>query len=254
MMHNYDNFAFYYDVLMQDAEYSDRAEYLLELLKRLKHIPGLTLDLACGTGNLLFELIERGIDIYGVDMSPGMLAKARDNAYDRGIEEDILLLCQDMRKLDLYGTVDTVICTLDSLNHLPGEKDVLQTFKRVELFLNPGGWFAFDMNTVYKHQKILGNNAFVFEEPEVFCAWRNSYTEDNHRVSVTLDFFEKMDKSYRRSSEHFTESAYEQSMVESMLHEAGFSEIYVYDDCTFSPPKPDSQRLIYAAQKPFSPA
>ena len=55
-----------------------------------------------------------------------------------------------MQTLDLYGTVDTVICTLDGLNHLSGERELQKTFERVSLFMNPEGYFIFDMNTVYK--------------------------------------------------------------------------------------------------------
>ena len=68
-MKSYSVFAQYYDELTENVEYSRRAEYLLELMRRLGHQPGLTLDLACGTGSLTLELYRRGVDIYGVDGS-----------------------------------------------------------------------------------------------------------------------------------------------------------------------------------------
>ena len=80
------------------------------------HQPGLTLDLACGTGSLTLELYRRGVDIYGVDGSVEMLSEARMKCAEAGA--DILFLCQKMQSLDLYGTVKTAVCTLDSLNHL----------------------------------------------------------------------------------------------------------------------------------------
>ena len=40
-----------------------------------------------------------------------------------------------VQKIDLYGTVDTVVCTLDSINHLTSPQDVQRTFDRVSLFL-----------------------------------------------------------------------------------------------------------------------
>ncbi len=51
-MRSYSVFAQYYDELTSNVEYPKRAEYLLELMERLGHAPGLTLDLACGTGSL----------------------------------------------------------------------------------------------------------------------------------------------------------------------------------------------------------
>ena len=73
-MKSYSVFAQYYDELTENVEYSRRAEYLLELMRRLGHQPGLTLDLACGTGSLTLELYRRGVDIYGVDGSVEMLS------------------------------------------------------------------------------------------------------------------------------------------------------------------------------------
>ncbi|MEI7950163.1 MAG: class I SAM-dependent methyltransferase [Gammaproteobacteria bacterium] len=41
---------------------------------------GHTLELGCGTGRILLPLLQSGIDIAGVDESPGMLAQLRINA------------------------------------------------------------------------------------------------------------------------------------------------------------------------------
>ena len=105
---SYASFAQYYDSLTHNVEYARRADYLCTLLAHLGHAPGLTLDLACGTGSLTVELAKRGMDIYGIDGSADMLSVARQKAAESGL--DLLFLCQKMQKLDLYGTVDTVIC------------------------------------------------------------------------------------------------------------------------------------------------
>lgn len=115
-MTDYSNFAFYYDELTQNVDYQMMADYYVKLFQYLKHEPGLTLDMACGTGNLTFALLERGIDVFGLDASPEMLAQAKDKAYDK--ELDILFINQKMQNLDLYSTVDTVVSALDSINHL----------------------------------------------------------------------------------------------------------------------------------------
>ena len=112
-MGNYRAFAQFYDKLTANVGYAQRAEYFLELLGKLGHTLGLTLDLACGTGSLTLELYRRGVDVYGVDGSVEMLSEARMKCAEAGA--DILFLCQKMQVLDLYGTVDTVVCSLDSL-------------------------------------------------------------------------------------------------------------------------------------------
>ena len=150
-MSSYAYFAGYYDELTRNVDYGKQADYLEALCHRLGHAPGLSLDLACGTGSLTVELCRRGWDIYGVDGSPEMLSAAMQKASEEGLH--ILFLCQKMQRIDLYGTVDTVVCTLDSINHLTSPQDVQRTFDRVSLFLNPGGYFIFDANTIYKHVK-----------------------------------------------------------------------------------------------------
>ena len=125
-MAGYSVFSQYYDALMSGVDYPGRAEYLLTLLEQLGHKPGLALDLACGTGSLALGLYRRGIDVYGVDASAEMLSQAREKCMDAGA--DILFLRQKMQDLDLYGTVNTVFCTLDSVNHLQGADEVRRAF------------------------------------------------------------------------------------------------------------------------------
>lgn len=247
-MSAYASFAPYYDSLMRGAGYAERADYLCALWERFGHVPGLTLDLACGTGSLTIALAGRGIDIYGIDGDPAMLSEAMQKADAAGLS--LLFLCQKMQELDLYGTVDTVICTLDGLNHLPGERDLRKTLERVSLFMNPGGYFVFDMNTIYKHREVLGNNTFVYDTEEVFCVWQNARNADSDRVSITLDFFEKeAGNCYRRSGTHFYERAYPQETLAALLEDAGFIVRGIFEDLTFEPPGPQCERIVVAAQK-----
>ena len=216
----YETFADYYDKLTANAEYQKRADYILEVLKKHNHTPGLTLDLACGTGSLTLELKKRGVDIYGVDASADMLSVALQKASDA--DEQILFLRQKMQNLDLYGTIDTCVCTLDSINHITDKSVLQKAFKKVSLFMNKGGIFMFDANTVYKHDHILADNVFVFDTDEVYCVWQNTPLEDN-MVEISLDFFIPEGENYYRVTENFTEKAYTVEDLTSMLEEAGFS-------------------------------
>lgn len=245
-MRSYSVFAQYYDRLTENVEYPRRAEYLLALVERLGHQPGLTLDLACGTGSLTLELYRRGVDIYGVDSSVEMLSEARAKCAQAGA--DILFLCQKMQSLDLYGTVNTAICTLDSLNHLKNREELEKAFARVAFFMDPGGYFLFDMNTLYKHETILGNETFVYDTEDVYCVWQNRCHKDG-RVDIRLDFFEPRGQLYARSTEEFAERAYPVEEVLALLRKAGFSSVEVFDELSFDPPRPDSQRLVFAAKK-----
>lgn len=245
-MSGYGVFADFYDSLTLNVDYRGRAEYILKILKELGHSPALTLDLACGTGSLTAELAERGFDIYGVDGSPEMLSRALEKARSRGL--DILFLCQEMQNIDLYGTVDACLCTLDSINHMTDFAQIQRTFDRVSLFMNPGGYFIFDVNTIYKHQKILGNNTFVYDTEKVYCVWQNSLKENNI-VDIDLDFFYPRGGVYYRGEEHFSERAYSDAELTKALEKSGFKVAARYGDMTLEAPKKDEQRVVYAAVK-----
>lgn len=244
---SYSYFAEYYDVLTENVEYKKRAEYFLELFRKHGHDAGLTLDLACGTGTLTLELSKRGIDIFGCDMSSDMLCAAQQKASEN--DKNIIFICQKMQNLELYGKIDTCICTLDSINHLLSAEDVQKTFKRVNNYLNDNTLFVFDVNTVYKHKYILGDNCYIYDTNKVFCAWQNNYYEKNNEVIITLDFFERIGKFYKRSTEQFSERAYSDDDIRNMAENAGFEVEAVYDDMSFESLKQNSQRAVYVLKK-----
>ncbi len=243
-------FAQHYDRLMSDVDYEARADYLLAALDREGISPELLLDLGCGTGSLSLSLARRGISVIGVDVSPDMLMLARDKAARAGA--DILFLEQDMRRLDLFGTVSGAVCAMDGINHLAGQEDVRSTLERLHLFIQPGGLFVFDVNTEYKHRSVLADNSFVYEDEQrdVVCVWRNCWDEELGTTDIMLDFFEgRQDGWYERYSEDFTERYYSAETLRKLLTQTGFALLGVYDDLSPLPPGPQCQRMTLIAKR-----
>lgn len=256
-MHSYTAFAAYYDALTQNVEYPRRAQALEACIRQaLPHdMPDhILLDLACGTGSLSEEMAKLGWDVIGVDQSMEMLNLALDKKFESGLP--IQYLQQDMRQLDLFGTVSVTLCTLDSLNHLPTLADVERVIARVSLFSNPGGLFLFDVNTAYKHRVLLAQQCFVYDLPQAYCVWQNTLedTAPHYPVHIQLDFFERLKNGqYRRSSEQFTERVYSHASLTEILAHQGFSLLSVLDGDTFSTPCETSQRLLYLTRKEAHP-
>ena len=244
---SYDDFSRFYDLLTDNVEYEKRADYFCRLLSICGVNGGILLDLACGTGSISVAMADRGFEVIGVDSSIGMLNAARRKAYESG--KDILLLNQSMDELDLYGTIDCAVCVLDSINHLEDEEQVRETFRKVSLFMNPGGAFAFDVNTLYKHKNILADNSFVYDLDGLFCVWQNSYNGEDGSVDIDIDFFEEEDGAYYRSGESFTEQAYELDDISAWLEEAGFEVVGIFDDMTTEKTTPETQRAVFLAKK-----
>lgn len=245
-MSGYGVFSQFYDGLTFNVDYQKRADYFEEICARFSHPAGIVLDLACGTGSLTLELKKRGYDIYGIDGSEDMLSKAMEKAYSE--ELSVLFLRQDMRSLDLYGTINTCVCTLDSINHLTEKEDVQKAFDSVSFFMEKDGLFIFDVNTVYKHRQILANNTFVYDTDEVFCVWQNSIKENNV-VNIELNLFESEGDIYYRTTEEFSERAYSTEELTEMLEKAGFSVVEIYEDLSFDSLKENSDRAIFIARK-----
>ncbi|MBE6771772.1 MAG: class I SAM-dependent methyltransferase [Ruminococcaceae bacterium] len=246
-MMSYDNFSRFYDRLTDNVEYEKRADYFCRLLSMCGVNSGILLDLGCGTGSMSVKMAERGFDVIGIDSSIGMLNAAQQKMFESG--KNLLLLNQSMQDIDLYGTVDCAICVLDGINHLNSADEVRQTFKKVSLFMNKGGAFAFDVNTIYKHKNVLADNAFIYEFDDLFCSWQNNYNSSDNSVDISLDFFEEEDGVYYRSGEGFTEQAYELSDISTWLEDAGFEVVGIFDDLTTDNVKPDSQRAVFLTKK-----
>ncbi len=245
---SYNEFASVYDILMKDAQYKKRTEYLTKLFKKHGKMPTLLLDLACGTGEFSSAFAKKGIEVIGVDISEEMLAIAREKSAEDAT--DILYLCQKAEELDLYGTVNGAICCLDSLNHITDIKMLTKAIKRVSLFMEKDSLFIFDVNTEYKHSTVLGNNTFVLEEDGVYCVWQNRYDSKKLITDISLDFFtETQNGEYLRSSECFKERAYPPEKLEAILKKAGLKIEAVYDDLTLDPPRTATERMIYVTKK-----
>jgi len=96
---------------MYDVNYKKWADYIEEIFKINGVKPSLIADLGCGTGSFCIEMDKRGYDMIGIDLSPDMLDCAKKKSEGR----DILYLNQDMSNFELYGTVDAIVCLMDSV-------------------------------------------------------------------------------------------------------------------------------------------
>ncbi len=244
----YGDFAAVYDIFMDETPYDCWAEYILNRLKKYGIDDGTVLDLGCGTGCMTKRLAMRGYDMIGVDLSAEMLSIAsrkKDVA-----DPDILYICQDMRNLDLYGTVRAVVSVCDCVNYLLTKEDLGLTFDRAHLFLDPGGIFLFDFNTVHKYRDVIGDTVIAENREECSFIWDNYYEEESGINEYDLTFFvkEKGDL-FRRFEECHRQRGYEAVEMEELLKKSGFEILEVFDTDRMSGIDGSSERITIVAKK-----
>ena len=240
-MDAYTSFARVYDTFMDNIPYEEWASYVKELLKGYGINDGLVLDLGCGTGSLTELLAKAGYDMIGVDSSEDMLEIAMEKQRSSGL--DILYLLQDMREFELYGTVRAVVGICDSLNYILEYEELVQVFRLVNNYLDPGGVFIFDMNTEYKYREILGENTFAEDREDSSFIWDNFYDEDERINEYDLTLFIREGELYRKFQETHYQRAYSLKEVERAAAEAGMEFLAAYDAFTRDPMKEHSERM-----------
>jgi ubiquinone/menaquinone biosynthesis C-methylase UbiE len=250
-MSEYESFARVYDLFMDNVDYEGWSRYLKRVLEREGIADGLICELGCGTGTMSELLASGGYDVIGIDSSTDMLEEAQEKKYESG--HDILYLNQDMREFELYGTVRAVISVCDCLNYLLEEKELLQVFRLVNNYLDPGGLFVFDMTTEAKYTGI-GNRTIADSREDGSFIWENSYDPTTRTNEYLLTLFVPEDEDeggtlYRRYEEVHVQKAYPAETVIRLLKRAGMIFEGVYEAYTDDAPAGDSQRLTFIARE-----
>ena len=152
----YQEFAYFYDEFNGAADYDALFAYVTGELKAHGIQDGIVADFGCGTGELTLMLAQAGYDMIGIDVSEEMLSVLRDKADALGLPlTNPMLLCQDLLQLDLYGTIRAAVSTFDTYNHIGPLENFEKAIAKAAFFMEKDGVFVFDLNTPYKHEKVL---------------------------------------------------------------------------------------------------
>ncbi len=247
-MQAYSGFAEVYDKFMDNVPYEEWCVYITALLKDYGVDDGLVLDLGCGTGNITELLCDAGYDMIGVDNSEEMLAIAMDKRMASG--KSILYLLQDMREFELYGTVKAVVSVCDSMNYITDIEELTEVFRLVNNYLDPGGVFIFDMNTIYKYRELLGCNTIAESREDASFIWENYFDEEEmvNEYDLTI-FVREQEDLFRKYEEYHYQKAYDIEAVKAALEAAGLEFVAVYDAFTKEPARENSERVYFIARE-----
>lgn len=234
---SYENFAYYYDSLMDQSFYDDYLEFILNHADFHD-----VLELGCGTGEIAIRLAKLKKIVYASDLSEKMLEVARLKAMDNDVS--IHLSRVDMCDFEIDNKIDLVLCLCDSLNYIINDKDVFKVFQNVFHCLKEKGIFIFDVNSLYKMEEILKNYKEKIDDSDFYFKWqvdKVGYGFVKHTVEI-IDKYE--DECV--FEEHYQKTL-SLKLYKDMLKKAGFHSIDVFSD--FHEYKEKSERIIFVCRK-----
>jgi SAM-dependent methyltransferase len=129
------------------------AEHYIEkrtaLVKHLLPMGGLVLDVGCGTGQLAAAIAGEGYDVFGVDLAPSMVSKARQ----RGL---VGAYAAVTTALPFASDTFRLALTVATLHHLETPERVAATVREMARVLRPGGFVVlWDHNPANPYWPIL---------------------------------------------------------------------------------------------------
>ncbi|NMC36393.1 class I SAM-dependent methyltransferase [Candidatus Beckwithbacteria bacterium] len=131
-------YSTYYNLLYQDKNYPEEANYISGLIKKYHPQSKSVLDLGCGTGKHVAELAKLGYKVTGLDRSEEMLKEA-NSQYPK-----IDFTLGDIRTFNIGQSFDVVTSLFHVISYLPKNSDQENTFKSIAKHVKKGGLFIFD--------------------------------------------------------------------------------------------------------------
>lgn len=202
------------------------------------------LDVATGTGFHSIRLLEEGFDVVSADGNPEMLAKAFENARQRG---EILRTVQaDWRWLskDIHEEFDAIICLGNSFTHLFSEHDRRKALAEFYSVLKHDGILILDQRN---YDAIL-DHGYSSKHVYYYCG---------EQVSVAP---EHVDEGLARFRYHFPDDStfylnmypLRKKYTRQLMSEVGFQQIDTYGDFqeTYHEENPDF--FIHVAEKAYN--
>jgi SAM-dependent methyltransferase len=125
-------------------------------------------ELGVGTGRIAVPIAAEGIDVIGVDSSPGMLEVCREQAEAAGVAELLDLRLGDLRAPPVYERVELVLCPFRSFLHLHRDEERLAALSAARELLVDGGRLIFDVFAPGDDDIAETHGRWLEREPGIF--------------------------------------------------------------------------------------
>ena len=246
--------AEYWDLLRGDTSGWDSRPYFLDAIRRSGQP---ALDVGCGTGRLLLDYLQEGVDIDGLDISPEMLAVCRRNAEALGLKPD--LYQGAMEDFDIPKKYQTIIVPSSSfllVTEREAQRRALDCFMG---HLKPGGLLSMSLRWFEPEPEEEKEFAVIAEaerpsDGALVRRWFRATYDLNHRIQNTFDRYEIIKDGEIIEREDYSWSPaltwYFPSEAVDLLKEAGFIDVQAYRDFTLEPATDKDQSYTVEGNRP----
>lgn len=251
-MIEWDRFARLYD-----DDYGDFTADLDLYLPFAERTGGPILEAMCGTGRVLLPLAQAGHAVVGFDISPAMIALARDKLHTTGVASGARVEIGDICSMRLSERFALAIVAMNSFMHLPTSEAQRDALRTLSDHLRPGGLLLIDLFNPDPHELIADEGMLVHAksftssggaEVQKWVLRRSDFAAQTYFVEFMYDQIGP-DRLLRRDVLPFTMRWVYRFELELLLEQAGLVleglfGSYDLDDFTSG-----SDRLIAVARR-----
>lgn len=241
-----------WDVLRGDTSQWEDRFFFLDVIAEFGQP---VLDVGCGTGRLLLDYLQQGIDMDGVDNSPEMLELCRKKASKQGLSPR--LYQQYMEELDLPRRYRTILIPSSSLQLVIEPERVVRAMERLCAHLEPGGVLVAPIMTLWKDGDPLESEwektAQRAEDGATFRRVSRSRYDPVTQCEATEDLYQLIVNDVVVAEELHQRSpatrSYTQQEAQSLFEQAGLVNIQIFKEFTGQPVEPDDWIFTLVGRK-----
>ena len=250
-----------WDLLRGDTSaWADRAFYRAIIEQR----SGPALDVGCGTGRLLLDYLQAGLDVDGLDNSPEMLAICREKAAAAGLDVSGRLFLQDMNRLALPRRYAVILVPSSSFQLLTDTEATVQALARFRDCLGPGGLLVMPfMSKLWPGRRTPAQMAWldwrvIAEAPRprdgvVIRRWTRTRYDHERQLEHEENRYEVLRDGVVIETEHHGRSPcvrwYSQAQAQALIEGAGFTIEAMTSGFAFDPVTADDTTFCILATR-----
>lgn len=168
------------------------------------------LDVGCGQGSFVKNLNENALNAFGIDLSDEQIKIAKKN----GIKNVSSTPLNEVKE-----KYDCATAIFDVINYIP-KKNIKTFFDEMNLVLNQGGYFIFDVNSLFGFEEVAQGTLSIDLEDKFIII--DALFEDEKLITDITLFSENKNKLFSKENDCIIQHYYANSELKNLLKSSGF--------------------------------